>query len=614
MSVAGAQRRPAEVQASFDDLGRHLSEVTFCVVDLETTGGAEDDRITEIGAVKVSGGALLGEFQTLVNPQAHIPPLIAVLTGITNQMVATAPGIDSVLPAFLEFARGSVLVAHNAPFDTGFLRRACGALGYPWPRFPVVDTAALARQILLRDEVPNCKLSTLARHFHTEVSPNHRALTDAQATVEVLHRLLERVGNLGVHSYEDLLEFTRKVSPQRRAKRTWAADLPEEPGVYFFVADGLRSLGRPAVEERAADGNDAEPGGDAPEEPDRQVLYVGKSLNIRKRVRSYFTAAEKRPRIEEMVRVATGVVAHPCATPLHAEVVELRMIAAHAPRYNRRSKFPERQHWLKITVEPFPRLSLVRDVRDDDATYFGPFGRRQSAEEVMLALYDAFPIRQCTPRLSLVPRGPACALAELQRCAAPCDGSVGADAYTVLVDRVRTAMTADARDACAAVGDRLRRLSDQQRFEEAAALRSRLEALTRTAARYHRVSSLARCAEIVAARWEAPHWEIHVIRWGRLAAAGLARPGEVPQRVARDLQLTAETVPRPVGPAPAATIEETTRIADWLERPGSRLISVTGDWWWPLHGVVTHDELVRQTLGAPPDPVVPEPVGAPAAG
>ena len=88
-----------------------------------------------------------------------------MLTGITNPMVADAPPLRQVLPAFLAFAENTVIVAHNAPFDTGFLRRGCEALGYPYPRWPVLDTAALARAILLRDEVPNCRLATLARHF-----------------------------------------------------------------------------------------------------------------------------------------------------------------------------------------------------------------------------------------------------------------------------------------------------------------------------------------------------------------------------------------------------------------------------------------------------------------
>ncbi len=112
-----------EAQRTFDELGRPLRDLTFCVVDLETTGGSAEggSMITEVGAVKVRGGEVLGEFQTLVNPHAQIPPFIAVLTGITNSMVSDAPPIESVLPAFLEFASGCVLVAHNAPFDVGFL-------------------------------------------------------------------------------------------------------------------------------------------------------------------------------------------------------------------------------------------------------------------------------------------------------------------------------------------------------------------------------------------------------------------------------------------------------------------------------------------------------------
>ena len=107
-----------------------------------------------------------GEFQTLVNPRTHIPPLIAVLTGITNSMVANAPVLATVLPTFLSFAENTVMVAQQLrPFDVGLLRRSCDQLGYSSPRWPVIDTAALARQILLRDEVPNCRLATLARHF-----------------------------------------------------------------------------------------------------------------------------------------------------------------------------------------------------------------------------------------------------------------------------------------------------------------------------------------------------------------------------------------------------------------------------------------------------------------
>ncbi|MDN5725948.1 MAG: DEDD exonuclease domain-containing protein [Propionibacteriales bacterium] len=551
----------AALQPTLTDLGTPLSEVTFCVVDLETTGSTGEDAITEIGAVKVRGGEVLGEFQTLVNPRTTISPLVAVLTGITNQMVAGAPRLESVLGQFLTFCGDAVVVAHNAGFDVGFLKRACADHDQQWPRPTIVDTVALARTVLLRDEVPNCKLGTLARHFGATTTPNHRALADARATVDVLHGLIMRIGNLGVDTIEDLLEFTRKVSPQRRAKRGWATDLPDAPGVYWFVGE------------------------------DDKILYVGKATSIRTRVRSYFTAAETRRRMDEMVRISVGVRHLVCETSLQSEVCELRMIATHAPPYNRRSKYPHRLQWLKITDEPFPRLSLVRAVRDDGATYFGPFRGKGAAEDVTAALHDAFPIRQCTQRLGKEPRGTRCVLAEMGRCLAPCDGSVRPDAYAETVDRLRGALTSDIRPVLSAVRERLARLISQERFEEAETIRRRLQQMIDTSRRFHRIASLAAVPQIVAARSTARGWEITVIRYGRLAQSALARPGEVPQAVARAAVATAETVSPPYKPLPAASVEEAERIGDWLEQ--ARIIDIDGEWTWPLHATITAAALPR---------------------
>ncbi len=573
------------LQPSFDDLSPALSQVTFCVVDLETTGGGAEDAITEFGAVKVRGGEVLGEFQTLVNPQAHIPALIAVLTGITDAMVADAPALSEVLPAWLEFAGDAVLVAHNARFDIGFLKRACARHGHDWPSPEVIDTVALARSVLLRDEVPNVKLSTLAHHVRSRHEANHRALSDARVTVDVLHYLLERVGNLGISTLADLMECTRRVSPERRAKRTLAADVPSAPGIYQFVADLP----------------------DAEGVVRRQVLYVGKSRNLRNRVRSYFTAAETRPRIDEMVRIATAVETTVCRTELEAEVLELRLIAAHSPRYNRRSKFPERQHWLKITTEPFPRLSIVAAVGGDGATYFGPFSRRQSAADTVAALHDAFPIRQCTKRLSVRTPSSACMLGELGRCMAPCELKISRETYDTVVDQLRHALTVDVRPVLAAVQPRLRALVAQLRYEEARMLVERLRGFLAAAVKHHRLASLAGCSQIVAARRidattagraPAAAWQIHVIRHGRLAGAAVAHPGEVPQQVARAAVSTAETVLPGIGPTAAALVEETERIAAWLEQPGIRLIEIEGDWAWPLHVGVADGQLSTLALGS----------------
>lgn len=569
MAVSGA------LQPSFDDLGQPLSDVSWVVVDLETTGGSADDAITEIGAVRVRGGEIESEFATLVQPGRPIPALIQSLTGITNAMVADAPRLDQALLPFLEFARDAVLVAHNARFDVGFLRRSCDKLGVAWPNPTVIDTVAASRAILLRDEVPNHKLSTLAHHFGVTVAPNHRALTDARATVEVLHALLERVGNQGVHTLDDLQELMRGVSPQRRAKRTLADKVPTGPGVYQFYADLPDSTGRLR----------------------RDILYVGRSVRMRSRVRSYFTASETRPRMEEMVRIATGVDAIECRTPLEAEVLELRLIAAHRPRYNRRSKFPDRQVWLKLTVEPFPRLSIVRHVADDQATYLGPLPKKALAEQVALVIHDAFGLRRCTQRLSPAKPISRCAAGEMGRCVSPCDGTSSLDAYAAVVDAVRAAFTTDIRPIVAAHRQRLTTLVDQQRFEEAAEVRERLEVTLRAIRRHHQLAALTSCPQIVAAERTLDGWEIHVIRYGRLAAAALARPGEVPQQVARDAVLAAAAVPPPVPGRLAALTEEVEHIERWLARPGVRLIEVDGTWAWPAQVSINDDDLPQLLLG-----------------
>ena len=170
---------------------RPLIGADVVVVDVETTGLAPAEAtIIEIGAVRLSGGQVTGEFFSLVNPATEIPPDITDLTWITGAMVAGAPPPAIALGAFLAFARGAVLAAHNAPFDLAFLTSGCRAAGLAWPPAAVLDTAVLARQLLGPDQVPDCRLATLAEYFTVAVTPCHRALADAQATGEVLLGLL----------------------------------------------------------------------------------------------------------------------------------------------------------------------------------------------------------------------------------------------------------------------------------------------------------------------------------------------------------------------------------------------------------------------------------------
>jgi len=561
MSTTAAATSRWEAQRSFDELGRPLRDITFCVVDLETTGGsaAAGSMITEIGAVKVRGGEVLGEFQTLVNPHAAIPPFIAVLTGITNSMVSDAPSIESALPAFLEFAAGTVLVAHNAPFDVGFLRHFASAQDLTWPGFEVLDTAKLARRVITRDDAPNCKLSSLAQLFNAATTPNHRALSDARATVDVLHGLMERLGGVGVHTLEELQTFTSRVSTAQRRKRHLAEGLPHAPGVYLFRDDRAR------------------------------VLYVGTSKDLRSRVRTYFTASETRSRMGEMVGLAESVTTITCATPLEAEVRELRLIAEHKPKYNRRSRFPEKMHFVKLTREPWPRLSMVRRVLDDDADYLGPFSSKKTAEKCLAALHETFPVRQCSDRIGASPSRTPCVLAEMGRCLSPCDGSADPATYAAVVRQLRDTLLHRPDDVVDAIQRRMTSLADLDRFEEAGVHRDRLATFVRAAARTQRLSALTRCPEVVAARREDDgRWAVHVVRHGRLAAAGVIPSGADAHHYVHQLRASAETVANAPGPVPAATAEETEKVLRWLEATGIRLIDVAGEWVCPVGGATRH--------------------------
>jgi DNA polymerase-3 subunit epsilon len=543
-------------QATFDELGTPLREVLFVVVDLETTGGAPADcGITEVGAVKVRGGEVVGEFQTLVNPGSSIPPFIQVLTGITDTMVAGAPTLETVVPEFLEFARGAVLVAHNAPYDTGFLRAATERVGRAWPAFGVLDTARLARQVLLRDESPDYRLATLARVFRATTTPDHRALHDARATVDVLHGLIERVGTQGVDTLEELTTYSSRVAPELRRKRHLAEGVPRGPGVYLFEDDHGR------------------------------VLYVGKSKDLRARVRAYFTASETRSRMGEMVRLAARVRPVPCPTALEAEVRELRLIAAHRPRYNRRSRFPERVLWLKVTVEPYPRLSMVRAVKADGARYLGPFGSRRQADAAMTALFEAVPVRQCTPRLPVVGQGSPCALHGMGRCGAPCAGLETIEAYGAHVALLHQAIDGDCREVVARLEARIERLAATERYEDAAAQRDRLVALLRGTARMHRIAGLARLAELVAARRTADEgWEVVLVRRGHLVGTATVPRGVSPWPAVEALRGTAGPLDPDPSPVAHASAEEVECVLRWLDGPGLRLVHVEGTWTSPAYG------------------------------
>lgn len=175
---------------------------TFIVLDIETTGlNASKDRITEIGAVKIVDKEIVDSFHTFVNPGIPIPPKITELTGITNDMVKDAPSIEEALAKFRQFCGTSALVAHNAPFDIGFIREASKSIDWEITN-PIVDTLTLSRELL--KDLKKYKLDILAKHLGVKLENHHRASDDARATAEIFIKLIDMLEARGVKTLSDV--------------------------------------------------------------------------------------------------------------------------------------------------------------------------------------------------------------------------------------------------------------------------------------------------------------------------------------------------------------------------------------------------------------------------
>ncbi|MDQ3767079.1 MAG: DEDD exonuclease domain-containing protein [Actinomycetota bacterium] len=528
-------KQQGATQRSFEELGTPLSEVTFCVVDLETTGGSpQTSSISEIGALKIRCGQVLGSFATLVHPDEPVPAFVRLLTGISNELVADAPAIEAVLPSFLEFLRDAVVVAHNARFDVGFLNAALVRLSYPPLANPVVDTAALARKVLA-GEVRDHKLDTLARHFRCAHHPNHRAFPDVLATVDVLHGIIERAAGFGVTTFEDLVGLSSSRMDGTFPKIQLATGLPAGPGVYRFL--GVAG----------------------------QTLYVGKATDIRSRVRSYFYGDPRR-RTASLLRETQSITAEPHATLLEAEVAEARAIVREQPPYNRAGKRIG-EWYLKLALNGrAAKVSSARVVKEDGAVYAGPLGSIKATRMLIDALRDALEIHRCAEPAHC--RG--CAFSDLGRCS-------GRDAEThrQQVGLAVAALQDDPGPVLDAIVARMARLAREERYEEAAETRDRGAAFEGFLARHFDIGALRSAGDVVFAVDE----RVFQIREAQLEmAADIGPDGRLPPGFTPSASETS-------GCAPLTAEQDrgARAVTSWLRRhlDEVRLVAVEGTWAMP---------------------------------
>ncbi len=512
------------VQTSFEDLEPLLSETTFVVVDLETTGTRPSgDEITEIGAVRIRGGEIQAEMSTFVAINGVLPANVSRLTGIVPGDLVGAPALGEVMSTFLEFSRGAVLVAHNARFDLGFLRAAAATTEQQWPDPPSLCTLALARRILHPGETRSHRLGTLAAHLGATAEPNHRALQDARATVDVLHALIARVGDCGVSTLSELRAYDGRLSPEVRRRSSLTGSLTDGPGVYVFRDES---------------------GG---------ALYVGSSVSVRRRARSYFSGGDSRHRMRTMVGLATTVEAVPCAHLLEAWTVEEQLIDSLQPPYNRRSRRPRRGWWLSPPDPPgnsrTARCRTHRVPADDAAA--GPFSRAEDARSAWDDLLEVFE----------TPPSP-------EQWRSLVDGS-DSGPLRMLITRVE-------------------QLAAEGAFERAARLRDRTVTLVRTLVRQQELSATACLAELVLAqRAGGGRWDIAVVRHGRLAGSGTVPAGAPPTPVIDAIRTGATSTPATVGPFRGATADQIRNVHRWIDSAPTRIVSVDGCWSLPVDGAHT---------------------------
>jgi len=276
----------------------------YAIVDIETTGGnASGSRITEIAIIIHDGKNVLDRYETLVNPEQDIPPSIFGLTGINNEMVANAPIFDDISEKVLEMLTDRIFVAHNVNFDYSFVHHQLEQAGFKWSAKKLCTVRA-ARKI--KPGLGSYSLGNLCNSLNISLENRHRAGGDADATAILFSFLLEW------DDAGEIEKMIKKTAQDQRLPPNLPPDdfnnLPEKPGIYYFY-------------------NQA-----------KKVIYVGKAVNLKKRVTSHFTGNNINPQRQHFLRDIYGISFEICATELMALLLECTEIKKLWPTYNRALK------------------------------------------------------------------------------------------------------------------------------------------------------------------------------------------------------------------------------------------------------------------------------------
>src|SRR3989440_1876027 len=500
-----------------------LENVEFVVLDTETTGlRPGPDRVIEVAAIRLRGGEVIDSFQSLVNPNRRLPPFIVQFTGITQEMVAGAPGAEQIFPDFLRFIEGAILVGHNVGFDIGFLSYEAQLLGYAFP-IDGLDTIPLARRFL--PGLRRFKLDVVAGHLKIPMVNRHRALGDAKVTAAIFMKLLNLARQEGIYTLGNL---------RRRLQLpvAWSGDITDASlakQVEYLRADGKLSsksvvsrptgslLLNPAWKREFPN----KPGVYLMREASGQVIYVGKAKCLKDRLASYYSHPLGYTRkMDGLLQNVTEIETIVLGSELEALLMESQLIKQLQPAYNVQLRNYDLYPFIKIDVQhPFPRVYSSREVAADGARYFGPFRSRRMVDLTIDLIQKVFPVRTCTRSLppQAKPSEP-CLRLHLDRCSGPCRGGVDPLEYARVIEQVCAFLGGEREDLL----DRMRRqmleAAQQLNFERAAWLRHTIRSADEVVIGQRLITGAVEANNlfIVYPSAKEDHNELFLIRHGRL--------------------------------------------------------------------------------------------------
>lgn len=558
--------------ASWRSTHLNVGDVDYVVLDVETTGlRPGPDRVIEIAGIRLHGGQSVESFQVLVNPLRRLPPFIVQFTGITNDMVAKAPPAEQVMPGFLRFIEGAIIVGHNVNFDIGFLSYEAQRLGQTFP-IDGLDTIALARRFL--PGLRRFKLDLVAQHLAIPAANRHRAMGDAKVTAAIFLKLLDYAREQGIQTLGHL---------RRRLQLPvhWSGDITD--AAVSKQLDQWSVEGKRAQDAPRPNGGlllnpawkrefPTQPGVYLMKDVNGQVIYVGKAKCLKDRLASYYSHPLGYTRkMDGLLQNVREIETRILGSELEALLVESQLIKQLQPIYNVQLRNYELYPFIKIDIaHQFPRVYATREVAADGSRYFGPFRSRRMVDMTLELIQKVFPIRTCTR--SLPPNGPPsepCLRLHLGRCSAPCTGSADSDAYAKVIEEVCAFLGGEREDLL----DRLRRqmleASQQMNYERAAWLRDTIRSADEVLIGQRLITGAVEANNLLivypSAREE--HNELFLIRHGRLVEQRCS-PHEVEAMRSAALELIARAAA--LGEPPSivgkAEVDQINIISRWIHR------------------------------------------------